>query len=195
MKRLIGLLALFIICASSAFSQDSDSPNPGDRPFDDAEPIDLQLLQDQINIELGRALEDIGVDIPYDDRAAVAADTMLVHHEYEDSTDADGFLVRFQEKLVEAQGLPCRFVMCPTVSSKTVCPTVRNFDETDTYAGVASRYVAQMIESNTEALQENKFKACGAGVSLTEEYPRTYDVVHTDEPKEPWIHVLFFFVM
>ena len=171
----------------------SDSLSADERPFIETEPIDLELLQNEINLVLGNALADIGVELTYDERIVRAADEMLRHPEYQDSTDENGYLIPFDYMLLEKEGCHCRSVYSPTVSSKTVCPTIRNFDESDTYAAIAERYVAQMLDGNEDVIRDNDFKAYGVGVNLSEEYPRKADGrILTDESKDNWIHVLFF---
>jgi hypothetical protein len=195
LKFFIGVLALWVTCLAMALADAPDSLNTGDRPFIDSEPIDVNLLQSQVNIALGTALQDMEMELTYDERIARAAVEMLQHPEFEDSTDADGFLIPFDRILVEKEGYPCTFVYEANVSSKTVCPTVRNFDDSDTYAAIAERYVNQ-IESTLEFIQPSGFKGYGAGLILTEEYPQMADGrILTDEPKDQWIHVLFFFTI
>jgi hypothetical protein len=196
MKFIIGVLVLGAACSLAAFPKNgADSPRQdGDRPFTETETIDLKLLQSQLNIALGDALRNLGVELVYDERIAHAADAMLRHPEYKDSTDENGYAIPFEEILVKKEGYPCTFVMNSSVSSKTVCPTIRNFDDSDTYAAVASRYVAQMMADNADLIKRSGFTGYGVGVMLADEYPQTEDVVHTDEPKDQWIHVLFFIV-
>jgi len=196
MKYLISTLFLYAAVSSFASAKAPGPLNRGDRPFIDTEPIDLELLQEQLNLSLGNAVRDLGIELPYDERIAHAADFMLRHPELEDSTDGDGYLIPFDSRQVEKEGFPCGFIMKSTVSSKTTCGSVRNFDDSDTYGAVASRYVDQMMESNADIIRRSDFKAYGVGVMLTEEYPRLIDGrVLTDESKDEWIHCLFFVVM
>jgi hypothetical protein len=196
MKRFIGRLALVVFCSSAAFAQAPDSLNASDRPFLDTEPVDTLLLQSQLNLALGSALRDLDVELAYDERIARAADAMLRHPEFKDSTDENGYLIPFDQILVKNEGCPCDFVMKVNVSSKTNCGSVRNFDESDTYAAIASRYVAQMMDDNAELIQRSGFTGYGVGMMLTEEYPQLIDGrVLTDEPKDTWIHVLFFITL
>jgi hypothetical protein len=189
-------LVFFIAVSAAASAKAPERLNRGDRPFIDTERIDLKLLREQLNLSLGDAVRDLGIELPFDERIARAADFMVRHPELADSTDEDGYLIPFDRRQVEKEGFPCGFIMKSTVSSKTTCGSVRNFDDSDTYGVVASRYVDQMMESNADIIRRSDFKAYGVGVMLTEEYPRMIDGrVLTDEPKDEWIHVLFFIVM
>jgi hypothetical protein len=194
-NRLAGACALLAFGSVAVFSQAADSIDAGDRPFIDTETIDAGLLLSRLNIAMDGALRDLGVEAACDERVARAAGIALRHPEGADSTDENGNPVNYERALVEKEGTPCRFVMRAGVSSKTNCGSVRNFDDSDTYAAVASRYVAQMVEGNSEAIRESGFKAYGIGIMLTDEYPELSDGrVLTDEPKDHWIHLLFFMV-
>jgi hypothetical protein len=196
MPFIIGLSVLWFSCSSMALPGASDSLNAGERPFVDTEPIDMDLLRSQLNLALGDALRDLDMNLVYDARIARAADAMLRHPEYEDSTDENGWLIPFDRMLVEKEGRPCNFVYNVHVSSKTVCPTVRRFDDSDTYAAVAARYVDQALEGTADLIQKSGFTGYGVGALLKEEYPEMEDGrVLTDEPKDEWIYTLFFLTL
>jgi hypothetical protein len=196
MKRLIGLFALLVFCASSVFSQDLDSLNAGDRPFLDTEPVDSCLLQSQLNLELGKALRDLGVELTFDERIVRAADDVLRHPEGPDSVDADGYVMRWERVAAYRQGYPCEFVMRADISSKPNCGMVRHFDDKDTYASVASRYVARMMQNDSALIKRSGFTGYGVGMMITEKYPELIDgTILTDEPTYPWISVLFFITL
>jgi hypothetical protein len=56
---------------------------------------------------------------------------------------------------------------------------------------VASRFVANLLEGNSEVFTSSGFKGCGMGVMLADEYPQMADGrILTGEPKDHWIHVL-----
>jgi hypothetical protein len=195
LRFLIGLSAVWISCFTAVFSADSDSLDAGDRPFIETEPVDLTLLQGQLNLALGEALSALTLECGYDPRVARAADTMLLHPEYDDSTDDNGRLIPFDRMLVEREGRQCRFVRKIRVNLKTVSPTIRRFDDSDTYAAVAARTVVQMLVDNADFILTSGCTGFGVGVRLVEEYPETADGGGpADEPKEEWVQTLFFIV-
>ncbi len=194
MRYLFIALLLLGICGS-LYSQDVREKD-GKRPFKETEKIDTDLLQSLVNRKLGELIRQAGASVPYDERIAEAANIKMRNPDIKDQTDEYGFHVPATKIILRKNGYDCRYVDDALyVEAKTICPTIRNFDASDTYENVAARFVSQMFDSNRQNVTGSSYKAYGAGVYAYEDWERNRKgQTLLNEPKCTRIRVLFVFV-
>jgi len=93
-------------------------------------------------------------------------------------------------------GFKCSYVSELHVEVKATCPTIREFDETDTYGNIAERIVSQMLDGNPQDAHNPPFTAFGIGVHVYDGYGKDDDW-QPNEGGDPctWIHAFFLVIM
>lgn len=186
-RSLITLLTLIMACFS--FGGNLVAQSDEDRPFRDAEPIDIELLRHQLNLKMGESLQELGLNLVCNDTVVSAANYSLTHPG-EATTDADGFHIPYARMVLQKEGKDA-FLIDMNSGAKTNCGSIRNFDETDTYGEIAARFVKGHLNGNKGTYESPGFKNFGVGAAVIDRYERINDIEQTDQPKVKWINVLF----
>lgn len=191
MKRSITAILVFAICGC-LFSADFPQVD-GKRPFKEKETIDINLLQLLINRRIAEVTKKGGANIKYEQKVADAANVKLRNPGIKDETDTDGFFVPAVKIILKNGGYKCGFLVDYYVEAKTICPTIRHFDSTDTYENIAARFVKQLMDGNKAMIMTAK--TYGAGVYLYDDWERNAQGPIYNEPKCQRIKVYFVFII
>lgn len=194
MKKMSGLLIAVMffcmaVCSGYIYGQSDE-----DRVFDSDEPIDEKLLQELCNVILAGLVEEGGSKMVFSKEAMDATDIMLRNPDIKDSTDEDGFFIPAVKISMQRNGFNPRFVYTSRHTVKTICPTIRNFDESDTYGNVAYRIVYPMFESGRAMILSPGFDCFAVGLYVFEDWERNDKGPILDEPKCMRIDAYFVFV-
>ncbi len=188
---------LFLLCSLTIWTimgGDSYGQADEDRMFNSDEPIDTLLLQDLCNHILGQMIEEGGSKMEFSEDVMKAADIKLRSPEIKDSTDEDGFYIPAVKIVMQRNGFHPRFVSDADHTMKTICPSIRNFDDSDTYSNIAYRIVSPIFEGSRELILSPGLDYFGIGLYVFDDWERNADGPIFDEPKCKRIDAYFVFV-
>ena len=186
MRRLI--IAITIIGLMFVPFAPAGSVDEGSRPFNDREKIDEDLLRKLCNRQIADLVRKSRGKTAYSEVYVKAADFMIRHPEIRDQTDGDGFHVPAIRIILEKFGHKASFVDTNYSWAKTICPTIRKFNATDTYGNIASRLVTKVFRNNRGMILKSRY--FGVGLRVYEDWERRGENSEPilSEPKVMKIH-------